>query len=175
MAEADDDKVRERYRALGREEPPAELDARILEASRRAAGRPGRRRWVLPVSIAAVIVLSVSVALEVERERSDLAQQPGGPAESGNAASPAPAAPAKLMQAPIPERKLEKAPARSSARSARPSGQSIESSPEQWLARIAELRRAGRNDEADKQFTEFRRRFPDYRIPPAMQKEVEPR
>ena len=44
MAEREDEKLAERYRALGREEPPAELDASILAASRRAAavlGRPG--------------------------------------------------------------------------------------------------------------------------------------
>jgi hypothetical protein len=187
MAEADDDKVRERYRALGRDEPPPELDARSLAPARRAAARP-RRRWVLPVSIAAVVVLSVSVALQVERERSDLARQLAAPAESGKAPAPAaspvappapaPAAPAasdNLMRAPELERKQEQAPARGAAKAGRLSGQSVESSPEQWLARIAELRRAGRNDEADRQLAEFRRLFPDYRIPDAMQKEIEPR
>lgn len=180
MAE-EDDKVRERYRALGREEPPPELDARILDTARRAAARPGRRRWVLPVSIAAVVVLSVSVALQLEREHSDLAKQLTTPAESGKAAAPAasaPAAPAasdKLMRAPALERKSEEAPARAAAKAGRLSGQSVESSPEQWLARIAELRRAGRKDEADRQLAEFRRRFPEYRIPQALQKEIERR
>lgn len=185
MAEAEDDKVRERYRVLGRDEPPPELDARILDAARRAAARrPGRRRWVLPVSIAAVVVLSVSVALQVEREPSDLAKQLAAPAESGKAPAPTtPAAPAqvapsasdKLMRAPALERKLEEAPARAAAKAGRSSGQSVEASPEQWLARIVELRRSGRNDEADRQLAEFRRRFPDYRIPPAMQQEIERR
>ena len=189
MAEAEDDKVRERYRALGHEEPPRELDARILGAARRAAAsRPGRR-WVLPVSIAAVVVLSVSVALQVERERSEETGRLAAPAEAGKAAAPeqagkviAPAAPAaapaasdNAMRAPTLERKLEQAPARAAAKAGRLSGQSVESSPEQWLARIAELRRAGRNDEADRQLAEFRRRFPDYRIPDAMRKEIEPR
>ena len=112
MAEPEEDKVLERYRALGRDEPPPELDARILDAARRAAAvRPVRRRWVLPASIAAVVVLSVSVALKVERER----------------AAPAPAAPSasdNLMRAPTLERKLQENPAGSAAQAGRPSAKS---------------------------------------------------
>jgi hypothetical protein len=185
MAEPEDDKVAERYRALGREEPPPELDARILDAARRAAqSRPGRRRWMLPASIAAVIVLSVGVALQVQRERSDLMDQPATPAEAGKAAapalkpSPAPAPPASdnVMRAPALERKPQDLPARPAARSGSLSaGRSVEASPEQWLTQIAELRRAGRDDEADRQLAEFRRRYPDYRIPQPIRQKVEPR
>jgi hypothetical protein len=41
-------------------------------------------------------------------------------------------------------------------------------SPEQWLQGIADLRRQGRHEEADTQLEEFRRRYPDYRIPEGM-------
>jgi len=58
-----DARVAERYRALGREQPAPELDAAILAASRR---RP--RRWAVPVSIAAVVVLAVGVTLRVQME-----------------------------------------------------------------------------------------------------------
>jgi len=37
-------------------------------------------------------------------------------------------------------------------------------SPEQWLQGIADLRRQGRHEEADKSLAEFRKRYPDYRI-----------
>jgi len=47
--------------------------------------------------------------------------------------------------------------------------------PEKWLERIAELRRAGKHDEADKALAEFRTRHPDYRIPDAMIERVERR
>lgn len=47
--------------------------------------------------------------------------------------------------------------------------------PEKWLERIAELRRAGRHDEADKALAEFRQRHPGYRIPEAMLEKVERR
>jgi hypothetical protein len=48
-------------------------------------------------------------------------------------------------------------------------------SPEQWLERIAELRRQGRHEEADKALAEFRRAYPDYRIPEATLERVEKR
>ena len=183
MAEPEHDKLDERYRALGREEPPPALDARILDAARRAAqSRPGRRHWMLPASIAAVIVLSVGVALQVQRGRSDLVDQHRTPAEAGKAAEPASAPPSaprasdNVMRAPALERKLQEVPARPAAQSPSLSaGQPVEAPPEQWLTQIAELRREGRDDEADRQLAEFRRRFPDYRIPEAMQQKIAPR
>lgn len=174
MAEPEDDKVAERYRALGREEPPPELDVRILDAARRAAqSRSGRRGWMLPASIAAVIVLSVGVALQVQRERSDVTDQPATPAEAGKAS--APSASGGVVRAPALERKLQELPARPAAQPGRLSRQSVEASPERWLTQIAELRREGRDDEADRQLSEFRRRFPDYRIPQPMRQQIEPR
>lgn len=47
--------------------------------------------------------------------------------------------------------------------------------PEKWLERIAELRRAGKHDEADKALAEFRQRHPGYRIPDSMLDKVERR
>ena len=48
-------------------------------------------------------------------------------------------------------------------------------SPEQWLQGIADLRGQGRNEEADKELAEFRKRHPEYQIPPAMRERVERR
>ncbi len=82
MAEHDetrDPRVSAGYRALGEAQPPEALDAAILAASRRAVGagpqRAGAsrlRRWALPVSIAAVVVLSLSLVVRVQLERPDL-------------------------------------------------------------------------------------------------------
>lgn len=47
--------------------------------------------------------------------------------------------------------------------------------PERMLERIAALRREGRHKEADDLYAEFRRRFPDYRIPEPMREQVLPR
>lgn len=48
-------------------------------------------------------------------------------------------------------------------------------SPERTLEKIAALRREGRHKEADELYAEFRRRFPEYRIPEAMREQVMPR
>ncbi len=61
-----DEGISQAYQALNKETTPAALDQRILAAARREAGsRPHKisfsRRWAVPVSVAAVIVLSVSL------------------------------------------------------------------------------------------------------------------
>jgi TolA-binding protein len=46
-------------------------------------------------------------------------------------------------------------------------------SPEQWLERIVQLRREGKHDEADRQLTEFRRAYPEYRLSEETKAKVE--
>ena len=59
-----DDKLRSAYGRLPREEPPAALDAAILDASRRAvAPRRSTQRWAIPLSVAAVFVLAFGIAI----------------------------------------------------------------------------------------------------------------
>jgi hypothetical protein len=41
-------------------------------------------------------------------------------------------------------------------------------SPQEWLERIAQLREAHRDEEADRAMEEFRRRYPEYQIPEPM-------
>jgi hypothetical protein len=48
-------------------------------------------------------------------------------------------------------------------------------SPEQWLQGIADLRRQGRHEEADKSLAEFRKRYPDYRISKEVLQQLEKR
>jgi hypothetical protein len=38
--------------------------------------------------------------------------------------------------------------------------------PNAWIAQIVALRTAGREDEADRELQAFRRRYPDFTIPP---------
>jgi hypothetical protein len=65
------------YRGTGSEGPPARLDAAILAAAHREVGARPRplsstlRRWRVPVSIAAVVVLSVSLVTLVQEEEID--------------------------------------------------------------------------------------------------------
>lgn len=65
------------YRGTGSEDPPARLDAAILAAAHREVGAGPRapssmlRRWRVPVSIAAVVVLTVSLVTLVQEEDGD--------------------------------------------------------------------------------------------------------
>ena len=73
----DDEKVAQRYREIGAEEPPRALDETILAAARREAGsgpaplslRSSRQRWYAPLATAAVLVLAVAVTLNMQLER----------------------------------------------------------------------------------------------------------
>jgi len=103
------------YQAASGEEPPAALDTAILSAARRAvharpqaAGSAGempvpivraKRNWYVPVSIAAVLVLSVSLATLVHEEKGDeLAQSP----RRAPATAEAPTAAAKAPTVAVP-------------------------------------------------------------------------
>jgi hypothetical protein len=117
------DKLARRYRELAREEPPASLDASILAAARRAvAAKPfGSRRWAVPMSIAAVLVLAFGVTLEMQREAPDVAYappqarvpeaKPQVPPAADREMQEAPAVKAESQQAPATAKKLRQAPA----------------------------------------------------------------
>jgi hypothetical protein len=112
-----DPSIDDAYRATAREEPPRELDERILAAAHRAVGArpsPVRRsfaqRWRVPVAIAATVVLSATVTLMVyesdhttpfqKREALDKLQE-----ESASPASPpAPRTAGKPASAAQPSR-----------------------------------------------------------------------
>ena len=184
-----DPRVSERYRALGREEPPHALDEAILAAARRR-----RLRWAVPVSIAAVVVLAVGVTLRVQieerRDAEDIALSPRvrqapAPADEVARQSRRDSPPAPAAAPPIAARKLE-ASAGAAAERAGPAGRASAGvavgkisappeTPEQWLERIGKLRDAGKAREADESLAEFRKRYPDYRMSAAMRARVAPR
>jgi hypothetical protein len=189
MADPDRDaRVSERYRALGREEPPPALDSAILAASRR---RP--LRWAVPVSVAAVVVLAVGVTLRVQLEEPQRPEEVALAPKVMDAPASAPPAAAAESRAradsPARQSVLSKrealaeaaadraepaAPASSNVVAGRISAAAPET-PGQWLERIAKLREAGRAREADESLAEFRKRYPDYRIPEKMRARVAPR
>lgn len=69
-----DPRIERLYREAAREEPPARLDAAILAAGRREVGAGPRslasrlRRWHVPVSIAAVVMVSVTLVILLREE-----------------------------------------------------------------------------------------------------------
>lgn len=99
------------YRAGGREEPPAHLDAAILAAARREVGARPRavstrlRAWRVPVSIAALVVLSVSLVTLVQEEGGGKLEPSAAMSEDSKLLEKAPAPPASVPEA-------AKAPAR---------------------------------------------------------------
>jgi outer membrane biosynthesis protein TonB len=99
---SDDEKLAQRvsqkYRELGAEAPPRALDDAILAAARREAGsrpglpgRAGRRRWYAPLATAAVLVLAVAVALNMQRESPEIVSTAKLERPAPPAAAPAPA------------------------------------------------------------------------------------
>ena len=101
MAEERDSQVAAAYRALGAEEPPRALDEAILAAARHARPgdrRPGplwTRRWAVPLSLAAVLVLSITVTLRIQHEA------PGIEAPQAMQQESVARAPAAVEQAPL--------------------------------------------------------------------------
>ncbi len=211
---ADDAKVSQRYRELATEEPPRALDEPILAAARRSA-RPWTQRWAVPLSLAAVVVLSVAITLRIQHEQPGIELPEAVPKETAAAApkAAAPASPAPVEEtprrpkpmarkepeafpsamqdkaaaekpaasaaAPAPAPASAPAPAASgaAARQAEPAAPArlMAETPERELERIAQLRRDGKHDEADKALAEFRKRYPDYRMTDALRERVERR
>jgi len=179
MAEPErDERVSAGYRALGSEEPPRALDDAILAAARRSP-----TRWRIPLAVAAVLVLAVGVTLRMLPQRPEAESVALAPQviQTPRPAAPVPAAETAKPAAPAASRELARAaaPAAPAADSAvaraapeprmRAEGAAKLSvaplTPEAWLARIAELRKQGRTREADESLAEFRKRYPDYKIP----------
>jgi hypothetical protein len=134
--------VSERYRDVARDEPPSRLDARILEAARREVARPPwysrlrvpvRREWQIPASIAAVLVLAVSLGLIVRDN-----EPPPVPANGFGAGHPS-TDEAKLAKAAPPQLAMkDKAGSNvASDRESRPSRDRSERPDRQLLARSA--------------------------------------
>ena len=92
------------YRESARDEPPARLDDAIRAAARREVGaRPqpagggGLRAWRVPVSIAAMLVVGVSVVTLVREEHPDVLE----------VSPPAPARDSRMAAPPVPKLEAE--------------------------------------------------------------------
>lgn len=93
-----DPRVSAAYRALGAEEPPRALDEAILAAARRPH-RGWAKRWSVPVSLAAVVVLSVVMTLRIQHEQPAPVEEKVLVAKTPSAPpAPAPAAPVQIRK-----------------------------------------------------------------------------
>ena len=75
----------------------------------------------------------------------------------------------------LPEERAPAAPAAAMAPQMQARALAKIETPERALERIAELRRQGRDEDADKALAEFRKRYPEFRISEEMLKKVERR
>jgi hypothetical protein len=81
-----DSELSRAYKEAAGEKPPAALDAAILEEARRAVDHGGRvargpfaRTWLVPASLAAVLLLTVGLVTFVSRENGEALSPAGAP------------------------------------------------------------------------------------------------
>jgi len=116
-----------------------------------------------------------------KRARPQFAPDPRADSAAPAAVAPAPAAPpaAEARRERDASDRLSRAQVQSAPASAQGALSSSTTlarsaaSPEQWLQGIADLRRQGRHDEADRELAQFRKRYPDYRLSDEMKAKVE--
>jgi hypothetical protein len=93
------------------------------------------------------------------------------PAPPKLAAPPAPAA----SPAPALAQRRDRAEQSAASGAVAKRAMEMDATPEKALERIAELRKAGKDDEADKALAEFRKRYPDFKLSDEMKAKVERR
>jgi hypothetical protein len=140
-----------------------------------SAPQPERRRKTEPERAAAPAPPPPVAAQDAMRAQESAAGALAGSAETAPKASSAPAARAESAKAPAaPQANAQLGRTDEGRRAAALSAFALQS-PEQWLQGIADLRRQGRHEEADKSLAEFRKRYPDYRISKEVLEQVEKR
>jgi len=189
-----DEKVAAGYRALRSEEPPRALDEAILTAARKRPSQwrvPLSIAAVLVLAVGVTLRMlpqrpeaeSVALAPQVMQTPRPAASAPAParelarPAAGAEAAAEVAAADAlaeSRMRSDIAAKPTSRASAAPTPAAAGAAAESsvlagklarAELSPQAWLERIAELRKQGRTREADESLAEFRKRYPDYKIP----------
>ena len=176
------------YRATRREEPASELDRAVLDEARRALSRR-RRRWMIPVSTAAVILLGVSLTLTQFEPPQPIFSTPeprdrAAPAGTRKALIPSTveeenakrkstlqrqrSAP-QMFDADVDSRLREEAFPESSE-TAMPTAPPVEAdAPEAWLDVMQQMMERGETASLLRELQAFRRVYPDYPLPATLQ------
>jgi hypothetical protein len=147
-----DSALSRQYRRESAPTPPHALDRRVLGLSRGALGLAhgvhGKSPWLAPLAFAASVLLSVALVLAIVF----------GPQTSKRADD----APRLVRVAAHPDATAN--PPLNRRLQLYSSDPKLARAPSVWLADIAALRRAGRNNEADAELRRFRSAYPDYSI-----------
>lgn len=120
----------------------------VAAKKRRASGREEAENQ-------GVLSAEMKSAVRVEDYSAERAER--APAPASVAAAPRPAQAERMMIEPLKEAAGKEAAGGASA------------SPEDWLARIWRLKQQGKLDEATKELAAFKKRYPDYRVPEALE------
>ena len=173
--------ARSAWSQLEQAEPPDLLDQAVLNAARRAAERPVRRRaarWLGALATAAVVVLTLSIVIRQDPQ----GPAPPVPATDGfelelRAAREAPvqseeASPQALNKAALAPR--QDTPARDematpAAVQEAPSEQDkAVREPKAWVKHMLQLKAEGLDDQLDRELAAFRTAYPDFALPPEL-------
>ncbi|PMV19687.1 MULTISPECIES: hypothetical protein [unclassified Pseudomonas] len=178
-----DDELLQHYRQHSPVEPPASLDAFILNAARREASAPQpnlwqrwlqacqRPRWQMAFATVAGLALMIGVVMREPVPQPDVSTATFSALRDE---APRPAAPA--MSAPAPVARMATAPQAESAQvmgsMAEESGAKLSKrapvvlpSLEEGLQKIVRLREAGESKAADEELLALHARFPDEDLP----------
>jgi hypothetical protein len=180
------DVARSAWSQLERIEPPQLLDQAVLNAARRAAARPSRRRsmrWLGALATAVVVVLALTLVVrqdpqapappvpvtdgfELERRSavSEAAREAPAPHEEALPQAASKAALARRQDAP-PQ---DGAAAPVAAADALEEMDQAVPEPEAWVDQMLRLKAAGLNEQLDHELAAFRRSYPDFVLPPEL-------
>ncbi len=180
----DDRGLSQLYRRTRREQPSAELDRAVLAEARLALARRRRRRWLVPLSTAAVLVLGVSLTLyELEAPRPTALEPQAPPPPVGEAAPAAGAMSDRAAERPAPRlprsavsprlQETEEALSKRAPSAERDAPEALAPAtkaetgpaPEVWIARLLEQLERGDSETLRSELESFRERYPDYPLP----------
>lgn len=170
-----DSELSRAYKEAAGEKPPAALDAAILQEARRAVDHGGRvarspfaRTWLVPASLAAVLLLTVGLVTFVSRESGEApspagaprraleadrlqSQQPRSKLEAQAPAAPLAEEPALMMQQKVPaEKKAAPAPPPAKMRTDAPASVTPAMVPAESTERMRARDEVGRKSKEDK-------------------------
>jgi hypothetical protein len=159
-------------REMRREEAPAEKPKPAPQPERRRKTESADSRELRDAAPPPELQKAPEPAGVVEQNTAEALKGRAEAPQSAPATQAAPPEAKPLPQAPMagaasPRASAELRRADDGARAASSVSAYALRSPEQWLQGIADLRRQGRHDEADKSLAEFRKRYPDHKIPEA--------